>query len=115
MKQTKLMAGAGAVLGIALGFASSGASAQLDDKAALAIMNKAACSACHTVDKKGVGPSYKEVSAKRKGQKDSAIVLADKIRKGGSGIYGQIPMPGNPADKVSDEEVKQMVTWILSK
>lgn len=105
-----------AFAGAALAAASLGASAQqLDDKTALAIMKKAACEACHSVDKKGVGPSYKDVAAKRKKQKDAAAVLAEKIRKGGSGVYGQIPMPPNPANKVSDAEIKQMVAWILSK
>ena len=114
MKTANITAAA-AALGVAIGLASGGARAQLDDKSAMAIMNKAACSACHTIDKRSVGPSYKDVAAKRKGEKDAAAVMAEKIRKGSTGVYGPIPMPPNPADKVSDDQVKQMVAWILTK
>ena len=98
-----------------LGGVSASASAAIDDKAAAAIMAKAACGACHSVDKKGVGPSYQEVAKKRKSEKDSAVTLAKKVRDGSSGGYGPIPMPPNAKDKISDDEVKQMVEWVLSK
>ena len=70
------------------------------------------CMACHAVDKKLVGPSYKEVSAKYAGQKDAADKLATKIVKGGSGVWGPVPMPANP--QVSAAEAKQLATWVLS-
>jgi cytochrome c len=109
-------AAAALILGGACAVAGQAALAQaLDDKAALAIMKKGACDACHSIDKKGVGPSYREVAKKRKGEKDAAATLAKKIRAGGSGAYGQIPMPPNPPDKVSDQDIKQMVAWILTK
>jgi cytochrome c len=77
------------------------------------LAQKKNCLACHQVDKKVVGPSYKEVAAKYAGQKDAAAKLADKVVKGGSGAWGQIPMPPNP--QVTADEAKTLVTWILSQ
>ena len=99
----------------ALVLMSTGASAAMDDKKATELMNKAGCGACHTVDKKLVGPSYKEVAKKHKGQNDAVAVLTKKVRAGGAGVYGQIPMPPNPADKISDADLKALVDWVLSK
>ena len=104
-----------AALSVAGALASMGANAAIDDKKAQEIMTKAGCAACHTVDKKGVGPSYKEVAKKHKGQKDAVAVVAKKIREGGTGAYGQIPMPPNPKDRIGDEDLKAMVEWVLSK
>ena len=70
------------------------------------------CMACHAVDKKLVGPAYKEVAAKYAGQKDAVDKLAVKVVKGGSGVWGAVPMPANP--QVSDAEAKQLVQWVLS-
>lgn len=70
------------------------------------------CMACHAVDRKLVGPSYKDVAAKYAGQKDAAAMLADKIVKGGVGVWGPVPMPANP--KVSASEARQLANWILS-
>jgi len=70
------------------------------------------CMACHQIDVKVVGPAYKEVAAK---YKDDAVVvntLIDKVKAGGKGAWGEVPMPPNPA--VSDEDLKTLVTWILS-
>ena len=69
------------------------------------------CMACHSVDKKVVGPAYKEVAAKYAGQKDAVAKLAEKIQKGGVGVWGQVPMPANP---VTPDEAKQLATWVLS-
>ncbi|KAI5914764.1 MAG: c-type cytochrome [Proteobacteria bacterium] len=71
------------------------------------------CLACHAVDKKLVGPAYKDVAAKYAGQKDAAAMLATKIQKGGVGAWGQVPMPPNP--QVNDAEAKQLVEWILAQ
>ncbi|MFM9887372.1 MAG: c-type cytochrome [Burkholderiales bacterium] len=76
------------------------------------LLKKNACTACHSVDKKLVGPGYKEVSAKYKGQSDAAAKLADKVKKGGQGVWGPIPMPPNP--NVSDADVNTMVKFILA-
>ena len=70
------------------------------------------CLACHAVDKKVLGPSYKDVAAKYAGQKDAADKLAAKIIKGGVGAWGQIPMPANA--QVNEAESKKLVAWILS-
>jgi cytochrome c len=70
------------------------------------------CAACHAVDKKLIGPGYKEVAAKYAGQKDAADKLAQKIIKGSVGVWGQVPMPANT--QVSDAEAKQLATWLLS-
>ena len=71
------------------------------------------CMACHAVANKLVGPSYKDVAAKYAGQKDAADKLAEKVIKGGAGVWGPVPMPANP--QVSEAEAKQLVTWILSQ
>jgi len=70
------------------------------------------CMACHATDKKIVGPSYRDVAAKYAGQSDAVDKLAAKIMKGGSGVWGAVPMPANP--KVSPAEAKQLATWVLS-
>ncbi|MBP6900516.1 MAG: c-type cytochrome [Burkholderiaceae bacterium] len=75
------------------------------------LANKKACMACHAIDKKLVGPSYKDVAAKYAGQKDAAAKLADKIQKGGVGAWGQVPMPAN---NVTADEAKTLAAWVLS-
>lgn len=69
------------------------------------------CLACHAADKKLVGPSYKEVAAKYAGNKDAVAVLADKIMKGGVGVWGQVPMPPN---QVTADEAKTLAAWVMS-
>ena len=70
------------------------------------------CMACHAVDKKLVGPAYKDVAAKYAGQKDAVEKLATKIIKGGSGVWGPVPMPANA--QVSEAEAKKLAAWVLS-
>jgi cytochrome c len=70
------------------------------------------CMACHAVDKKLVGPSYKDVAKKYAGQKDAADKLAAKIMKGGSGVWGAVPMPANP--QVTEAEAKKLAAWVLA-
>ena len=77
----------------------------------LELATKKNCTACHAVDKKVVGPAYKEVAAKYAGQKDAAAKLADKIVKGGVGVWGQVPMPPN---QVTADEAKTLAAWVLS-
>jgi cytochrome c len=76
------------------------------------LAQKKNCMACHAVDKKLVGPAYKDVAAKYASQKDAADKLAVKVMKGGSGVWGAIPMPANP--QVSEAEAKQLVQWVLT-
>ena len=71
------------------------------------------CMACHAVDKKLVGPSYKDVAAKYAGQKDAVEKLAVKIIKGGSGVWGPIPMPPNA--QVSEEDAKKLATCVMTQ
>jgi cytochrome c len=70
------------------------------------------CLACHAADKKVVGPSYKEVAAKYAADKDAVAKLSKKIREGGVGNWGQIPMPANP--QVSDAEAQTLAKWVLA-
>ncbi len=90
---------------IAAGLMYAGA-AQADE----ALAKAKNCLSCHAVDKKVVGPSYKDV-AKKYSAKDEAM-LAEKIIKGGKGVWGPVPMPPNPS--VKPEEANQLVKWILS-
>jgi cytochrome c len=71
------------------------------------------CLACHAADKKLVGPSYKDVAAKYKGDKDAPAKLAKKIREGGVGVWGQVPMPANP--QVNEQEAAALAKWVLSQ
>ena len=72
---------------------------------------KYTCTACHADDKKLVGPSYKEVAEKYKADKDAVKKLSEKVRKGGMGAWGQIPMPPNP--NPTDAELKTMIEAVL--
>lgn len=76
------------------------------------LAQKKNCNTCHTVDKKLVGPGFKEIAAKYAGNKEAAATLAQKVVKGSQGVWGQIPMPANP--QVNEAEAKQLVSWILS-
>jgi cytochrome c len=77
----------------------------------LALAQKNACTACHAVDKKLVGPAYQEVAKKYAGQKDAEAKLVESIRKGGSGKWGAIPMPAQPG--LSDADAKTLAAWVL--
>src|SRR3982750_878813 len=70
------------------------------------------CLTCHAVDKKLVGPAYKEVAAKYAGDKTAVDKLAQKIMKGGAGVWGQVPMPANP--QVNEAEAKKLAAWVLT-
>ena len=86
--------------------------AQAAEAKAEELLKKHACVACHAIDKKMVGPAYKDVAAKYRGQNDIAPKLVEKVKKGGVGVWGQVPMPPNAA--VPDADVKTMVDYILS-
>ncbi|MCF8208152.1 MAG: c-type cytochrome [Rhodoferax sp.] len=70
------------------------------------------CMACHTVDKKLVGPAYKDVAKKYAGDAKAAEILAGKVIKGGAGVWGPVPMPANA--QVNPAESKKLVAWILA-
>jgi cytochrome c len=77
------------------------------------LAKKHACFACHAPDKKLVGPSYKEVAAKYRADKGAEAKLADKVKKGGTGVWGSVPMP--PNGHVPDADIKALVKWVLSQ
>lgn len=77
------------------------------------LAKKHACFACHAVDKKLVGPSYKDVAGKYRGDAGAEARLSDKVKKGSQGTWGQVPMPPNAA--VPDADVRTLVKWILSQ
>lgn len=90
-----------------------GAVAALPANASEALAKKHACFACHATDKKMVGPAYKEVAAKYRADKAAEAKLFDKVKKGGTGVWGQVPMPPNAA--VPDADIRTLVKWILSQ
>lgn len=92
--------------------AAAAVAATLPAQANLALAQKNACTACHSVDKKLVGPAYQDVAKKYAGQKDAATQLGESIRKGGSGKWGSIPMPAQPA--LSEADAKTLAEWVLS-
>ena len=77
-----------------------------------ALATKNNCMACHSVDKKLVGPAFKEIAKKYAGQKDAEAMLVTKVIKGGSGVWGAIPMPAN--SQLKEADAKTLVTWILA-
>ena len=76
------------------------------------LLKKSGCTACHAIDKKVVGPAYKEVAAKYKGDAKAPEKLFEKVKKGGSGVWGAVPMP--PNTQVSDADIKTLVAYILA-
>lgn len=80
--------------------------------ASLELAKKDRCLTCHAVDKKMMGPSFKDIAAKYKGQADAPAKLAIKVKKGGTGVWGKVPMPPNAA--ASEDDVKTLVAWILA-
>jgi cytochrome c len=81
--------------------------------AAEALAQKSGCLACHGISNKILGPSYKEVAAKYKGDKTAEAKLITKVKAGGSGVWGNMPMPAN-SPQVSDADIKTIVKWVLS-
>jgi cytochrome c len=71
------------------------------------------CMACHAIGSKLVGPAFKDVAAKYAGQKDAEDKLVQKVMKGGSGVWGAVPMPANP--QVTEAEARSLVRWVLSQ
>lgn len=76
------------------------------------LLQKNGCTACHSIDKKIIGPAYKDVAEKYRGDKGAAAKLEEKVKKGGSGVWGPVPMPPNTA--VSDADIKADVAYVLS-
>ncbi len=74
---------------------------------------KSGCVACHAADRKMVGPSYKQIAERYKGQADAPALLAERVRKGGKGVWGQVAMPPTDPAKVDDATVRTLVAWLL--
>jgi len=94
-------------LAVALGCASGAALASAD------LAKAKNCTACHAVDKKLIGPAYKDVAKIYANDKDGLAKLTKKVREGGVGVWGQIPMPANP--QVTADEASTLVKWVLSQ
>jgi cytochrome c len=84
-----------------------------DAAAAKALAQKSGCLACHSVDQKVLGPAFKDVAAKYKGDKTAEAKLVEKVKKGGSGTWGGVPMPAN-SPQVKDADITTIVQWVLS-
>jgi cytochrome c len=97
------------ILALAFGAALAAAGAARADEA---LAKKHNCVACHQADKKMVGPAYKDIAKKYKGQADAVAKLSDKVKKGGSGVWGTVPMPPNAA--VPDADIGKLVQWVLA-
>jgi cytochrome c len=93
--------------------AVTAAAASVPAMADLALATAKNCMACHAIDKKLVGPAYKDVAAKYANDKGAADKLAQKIMKGGSGVWGPVPMPANP--QVNEAEAKKLAAWVLTQ
>jgi cytochrome c len=91
---------------------TTGAHAALDKAAAEALMKKDGCAGCHEVDKKLIGPAFQDVAAKYKGDKDAAVKLRDKVKKGSVHVWGEAAMPPNVL--ASDSDINELVNWILT-
>jgi cytochrome c len=89
------------------------AQANADAKASQALAQKSGCLACHSIDKKVLGPAFKDAAAKYKGDKGAEARLIAKVKAGGSGVWGPMPMPAN-SPQVKDADIKTIVQWVLS-
>ncbi|MDH2919276.1 MAG: c-type cytochrome [Sideroxydans sp.] len=99
------------LVAITLGLAVS-VSALADEGEAL--FKKSGCNICHAVNKKSVGPAMTEIAAKYAGDTDAQAKLLSKVRSGGAGSFGKVPMPATPA-KVSDDSIQAIVNWALTQ
>ncbi|MDP2004299.1 MAG: c-type cytochrome [Rubrivivax sp.] len=99
---------------LTIGLALAGLLAASNAFASLQLHYKSGCVACHMVDKKLVGPSYKDIAAKYKGRADAVPYLSSRVRKGGPGNWGTVPMAPNDVKKLNDAELKTLMTWILA-
>ena len=85
--------------------------AETENGKAVEIAKRGACLGCHAIDKKIVGPSFQSVAEKYKGNPKAAVFLASKVRNGGAGSWGVVPMPANTS--ISDSELALVIAWVL--
>jgi sulfite dehydrogenase len=97
----------------ALAASAQAAAAQAQADPVTQLLSKNACLGCHAVEKQVVGPAFRDVAARYRGNAAAPVALAKKLRDGGQGVWGQVPMPANPS--LSDAEAKQIVEWVLTR
>ena len=88
------------------------AQSAVDAAAAESLAKKRGCSTCHTADKKLVGPTYKDIAAKYRDVKGAEADLIKRVKAGGKGVWGEVPMPPNA--QLKDSDIKTMVEWVLT-
>lgn len=93
-------------------FSAVPAWAQVDAAKAMSIASKNMCLTCHAADHKVVGPAYRDVAEKYRGDTDAMVRLMKKVKQGGSGVWGPVAMPPNPG--ISDADLKLVLTWVLA-
>ena len=79
------------------------------------LMEKSGCVSCHRIEQKLIGPSFRDVAAKYKSDKDALPYLLEKVRDGGEGVWGDMPMPPNSVEKISDDDLKSVIEWVLQQ
>ena len=104
-----------AILGLMIGasaglFASAACAVDVPGGQKIAAAN--ACMGCHAVDRKLVGPSFQQIAAKYKGDSQAPVKLSRKVKDGGSGVWGMIPMPAHQS--MSDADIRTVVDWVLA-
>jgi cytochrome c len=109
-----LSTGAGVFAALAVSglMAASGAHAAETPPPGLQIAQRNACLGCHAIDRKLVGPSFQQVASRYKGNTQAQTLLEHKVKDGGSGVWGAIPMPAHPA--MSDADIRTVVDWVLA-
>ncbi len=80
-----------------------------------ALAKQAGCATCHALEKKGLGPTWRDIATRYKGQKDAVDRLASNVRKGSKGVWGKAPMTPTPATKISDADLRTLVGWVLKQ
>lgn len=80
-----------------------------------ALAVKAGCTACHSAQKTSIGPAFHDVAVKYKGKADAAAMLTEHVRKGSKGVWGTVAMPPTPPERISDADLKALVSWVLTQ
>lgn len=101
------------VAALALAAGGSGAAAAAPGPEALA--QQAGCQVCHLAARRHIGPSWQEIAVRHRGDPKAAATLAARVRQGSTGVWGPVPMPSTPKDKLGDAQVAQVVAWILAR
>jgi cytochrome c len=104
---TGLLLASAVVTGLLLASAPATASA--------ALSQKAGCAMCHQVDKKGLGPSYRDIASKYRGDGQAPARMVERVRKGSKGVWGKVPMQPVPAGKISDADLDALIAWMLKQ